>query len=487
MKSKPKILFATFEAEPFMKTGGLGDVAGSLPKAISASGGNIRVIMPKFSGIPEKYKVRMKHIADFYLNLSWRKQYCGIDMLRHLGVVYYFVDNMYYFDREKPYGYYDDGERIAFFSQAVLQCIQYLPDFFPDILHLNDWHTAAAAALLRSGQYADIPGYDRIKTVFTVHNLKFQGVFPEICAGELLGLSREEAVSLGLIYGDTVNYMRGGLSMSDRLTTVSPSYADEVCSDFFGEKAQDIFRSRRGVLYGILNGIDTKKYDPAADKSLAVKYDAKTLENKKRNKELLQAEIGLCVNGDTPVIALISRLTEQKGLDLVLCILDELLGEDLQLAVLGVGDKKYEDELRSRALASGGKMSAMLMFDEGLSHRFYAAADMVMVPSLFEPCGLSQMMAMRYGALPVVRETGGLRDSVIPYNKFTGEGTGFSFANFNAHELLFTIKEALRIYREDGETWDALVKNAMAEDFSWSASAEAYMALYRELLAPEEK
>lgn len=479
---KINVLFAVFEAVPFIKTGGLGDIGGSLPAAVNKAGGNMRVILPKFQSIPEEYKAKMQHVADFRVPLGWRSQYCGIETLKLNGVQYYFIDNEYYFKREAPYGYYDDGERIAFFAKAVLESLQHLPDFFPQILHCNDWHTALTPVFLRE-QYMEDPRYRQIRTVFTVHNLKFQGIFPEFCLGDILGLQDSKAARDQLIRGDTINYMRGALRYSDRLTTVSPSYAQEICTEFYGEKADDIFRDRRSVLSGILNGIDTAKYDPRTDPALAANFNLRNWKAKKReNKEQLQRELGLTVNGDLPLIALISRLTGQKGLDLVNYIMPELMRADVQFAVLGVGEQRYEDAFRYFASAFPGKAAACIRFDEGLSHRFYAGSDMILVPSLFEPCGLTQMIAMRYATLPVVRETGGLRDSVVPYNKYTGEGNGFSFANFNAHELLQTIWNALDLYYNDRPDWDRLALQAMHADFSWKKSAGAYLALYEDLL-----
>lgn len=479
--SKPEILYAAFEAEPFMKTGGLGDVAGSLPVSLQKAGADVRLILPKFGTIPEEYRRRMTHLADFYMNLSWRHQYCGIDVLEHEGVTVYFIDNEYYFKRDYPYGYYDDGERIAFFSKAVLESLRYLPDFRPRIIHCNDWHTALIPVFLKA-LYRGEPMFDRIRTVFTVHNLKFQGIFTDAICEDILGLSREDAARYGMICDDTVNYMRGALSVSDRLTTVSPTYAEEICTHFYGERAEGIFLSRKSVLTGILNGIDTEKLDPRKDPALPAHFSEKSVWRRRLCKEQLQRELGLAEAPGTPLLVLVSRLTDQKGLDLLLFILSELMNEDVQFAVLGVGDDKYEAAFRDYAVQMPQKFAARLAFDEALSHRFYGGADLVLVPSKFEPCGLTQMMAMRYGALPLVRETGGLKDSVVPYNQYTGEGTGFSFANYNAHELLFTIKHALDLYRDNRPAWDRLVLNAMAQDFSWAASAEKYMALYRELL-----
>lgn len=477
---KPKVLFATFEAVPFAKTGGLGDVGGSLPGALKKAGAEVRVILPKFATIPQQYRDEMVHVTDFYMSLGWRSQYCGIEMLEHDGVIWYFVDNEYYFGRSYPYGFFDDGERIAFFAKAVCECVQYL-DFEPDVLHCNDWHTALSPVFLRE-MYQGLERYEHIRTVFTVHNLKFQGMFDGAMLGDVLGLHDCEAARNQLMQGTAVNFMRGALNYSDRLTTVSPTYAEEVCTDFYGEGINDVFNRRRDVLSGILNGIDIKQYNPRTDPNLYVKFGPTTVEKKAVNKTRLQEELGLKVDKDIPMIGLISRLTDQKGLDLVNYILSELLEEEVQLVVLGVGEKRYEDAFQYFAGQYPEKVSANICFDEPLSRKIYGCADMVLVPSLFEPCGLSQMIAMRYGTLPVVRETGGLKDSVTPYNEFTGEGNGFSFANYNAHELLFTLQRAIRLYHEDRPAWDQLVQNAFAADFSWKNSAKKYLELYRGLM-----
>lgn len=477
---KPKVLFATFEAVPFAKTGGLGDVGGSLPGALNKAGAEVRVILPKFATIPQQYRDEMVHVTDFYMSLGWRSQYCGIEMLEYNGVIWYFVDNEYYFGRSYPYGFFDDGERIAFFAKAVCECVQYL-DFEPDVLHCNDWHTALSPVFLRE-MYQGLDRYEHIRTVFTVHNLKFQGMFDGAMLGDVLGLHDCEAARNQLMQGTAVNFMRGALNYSDRLTTVSPTYAEEVCTDFYGEGINDVFNRRRDVLSGILNGIDIKQYNPRTDPDLYVKFGPTTVKKKAVNKTRLQEELGLKVDKDIPMIGLISRLTDQKGLDLVNCILSELLEEEVQLVVLGVGEKRYEDSFKYFAGRHPEKVSANICFDEPLSRKIYGCADMVLVPSLFEPCGLSQMIAMRYGTLPVVRETGGLKDSVTPYNEFTGEGNGFSFANYNAHELLFTLQRAIKLYHEDRPAWDELVQNAFAADFSWKNSAKKYMELYRGLI-----
>ncbi len=482
--TKPNILFATFEAAPFVKTGGLGDVGGSLPGALNDAGCDCRVVLPKFATIPQQFTEKMEHVTDFYMYLGWRSQYCGVEKLEMDGVTWYFLDNEYYFGRDKTYGFFDDGERIAFFSKAICEFIQYV-DFMPDVLHCNDWHTALSPVFLRE-MYHGVQGYDDIKTVFTVHNLKFQGLFDGTMLGNVLGLDTYPAARSQLLqqtqHGTAVNFMRGALNYSDRLTLVSPTYAEEVCCDFYGEGLNDIYNRRRSIVSGILNGIDTKQYNPETDPALYENFDAATVEKKRSNKTKFQADLGLTVDENIPMIGIVSRLTDQKGLDLINCILHELLQENVQLVVLGQGQREYEDSFRYFAGRYPDKVSAHICFDEGLSRKIYGCSDLILVPSLFEPCGLTQMIAMRYGALPVVRETGGLRDSVIPYNEYTGEGNGFSFANYNAHELLFTIKRAIRLFWDNKEAWDKLVQNALAADFSWTRSAQQYLELYQGLL-----
>ena len=480
-KEKPSVLFATFEAVPFAKTGGLGDVGGTLPAALQAAGVEIRVIMPKFSTIPAQYLEAMTPVTSCTVSLGWRNQYCGIETLTLNGVVYYFVDNEYYFNRSYPYGFYDDGERIAFFSKAICACIAHL-DFQPDILHCNDWHTALSPVYLREVFYNE-PGYSDIRTVFTVHNLQYQGMFDGGMLSDVLDLAWSQAASSQLMQDGAVNFMRGGLNYADRLTTVSPTYAREVCTDYYGEGLNDVYNRRQNVLSGILNGIDPAVYDPASDPLIPAHFTAEDLDGKAENKKQLQADLGLTVDADIPMIGLISRLTDQKGLDLLNYILPELLEDDFQLVVLGVGQKQYEDTFRFFAARFPERVSANIRFSDEMSHRIYAASDLVLVPSRFEPCGLSQMIAMRYGTLPVVRETGGLKDSVIPWNQYTGEGNGFSFANYNAHELMYTVRTALTVYRTNRPAWDALVQQAMAADFSWTRSAGQYLALYQDLLA----
>ena len=480
-KRKIRVLFAAFEAVPFMKTGGLGDVAGSLPKALLDVGVEARVMLPKFATIPEKYRSKMTHVTDFNVNLGWRNLYCGVEKLRHKGVIYYFIDNEYYFGREKAYGYYDDGERMAFFSKAIVESLQYLPGFACDVLHCNDWHTALAPVFLREF-YQGLPLYENVKTVMTVHNLKFQGQMSDYVLGNVLGLEGNYAAESQLRVGQgAVNFMKGGLCYSDVLTTVSPTYAQEIKSPFFGEHMEDIFRRRSDILYGILNGIDTGVFNPSSEKVLPANFTASDRSGKAVCKAALQRELGLIEDPDVPLIAMVGRLNSQKGLDLVRHVLGALLTHPIQIAVLGTGDAEYESLLTNYALGSGGKMSAQIRFDEALSHRMYAGADMLLMPSLFEPCGLAQMIAMRYGTLPVVRETGGLKDTVIPYNKYTGEGTGFSFAEYNAHTMMFTLLGAADLYRNQPEAWSRLMDNAMAQDFSWDRAARDYADIYNNL------
>ena len=481
MRRTLNILFAAFEAVPFLKTGGLGDVAGSLPAALRGDGYEVRVMLPKFDAIPPEYRARMTHLADFRVRLGWRDLYCGIETLEEGGVTCYFIDNEYYFKRGGPYGYFDDGERIAFFSKAVVESLQYLPDFRCDVLHCNDWHTALAPVFLREF-YQGLPLYENVKTVLTVHNLKFQGQMSDSVLGDILGLAHIPAAARQLRSDSgSVNFLKGGLCYSDLLTTVSPTYAEEIKSAFYGERLDEVFRRRADVLSGIRNGIDTARYDPASDPQLAARFSRDELSGKAVCKAALQRELGLPEEERMPLVILVGRLTEQKGLDLLQRVLDELLAQPVQLAVLGTGERRYEDMLRYFAWKYGEKMRALLTFDEPLSRRMYAGADLLLMPSLFEPCGLAQMIAMRYGTLPVVRETGGLRDSVQPYNRFTGEGTGFSFANYNAHEMKDALCRALLLYREEPERFRALVRNAMEVDFSWDRAAREYRALYRRL------
>ena len=481
MKNKLGVLFAAFEAVPFIKTGGLGDVAGSLPPALQAAGYEVRVMLPKFSAIPEQYRTRMTHVADFQMPLAWRNLYCGIEQLVYNGVTWYFIDNEYYFRRERAYGYFDDGERIAFFSKAVVESLQYLPDFRCDILHCNDWHTALSPIFLREF-YRGQPVYDRVKTVLTVHNLKFQGQMSDFVLVDILGFSSDSGAGQSLRSdSSSINFMKGGLLYSDALTTVSPTYAQEIKTPYFGERLEGIFQWREGSLRGILNGIDTTAYDPAGDKALPARYSPADLGGKAVCKAAVQKELGLREDPDAPLVIMIGRLTEQKGLDLLRWGLEELLARGIQLAVLGTGDEAYEQMLVGYALASSGRMSAQVRFDDALARRMYAGADLLLMPSRFEPCGLTQMIAMRYGTLPVVRETGGLKDSVLPYERWGEDATGFSFPDYDARQMTDTVLRAAELYRTRPEVFRKLRKNAMTQDFSWNSAAQRYGELYASL------
>ena len=474
-----KVLFAAFEASPFIKTGGLGDVAAALPGAVQCPTVEMRVVLPKLKQIPAEYQEKMQFLCSFYVQLGWRSQYCGLFELRRGGVTWYFLDNEQYFGRDGAYGFFDDGERMAFFAKAVCECCRYLPDFFPDILHCNDWHTALIPVFLRE-EYRYSAGYSEMKAIFTIHNLKFQGQYDPFILGDILGLHEIPAVRDQLLRDDgrTLNYLAGAANYVDRITTVSPTYADEICTPYFGEGMQDIFLRRRAILSGILNGIDTRSYDPAKDKALTENYTEPA--GKAPNKLALQRELGLEENLEAPLCVAVSRLTEQKGFDLLDAVVEEML-DFCQIAVLGTGDAKYEEYYKALETRHPGRFAARILFSEELSRRMYAGADIFLMPSRFEPCGLSQMISMRYGTIPVVRQTGGLADSVIPYNRETGDGTGFGFLNFNAHELLFTVKDACRVFTDSPVAWENLQRQAMAQDFSWRASALEYRKLYRSL------
>lgn len=477
---KMQVVFASAEAAPFVKTGGLGDVAGSLPRALVAAGADVIVMVPKYGTIASEYTDRMEHVADFYVSLGWRNEYCGLERLVIDGVTYLFIDNERYFKRDYPYGFFDDGERFAFFSKAVTESLQHLPEGFQcDVLHCNDWHTALAPVFLREF-YQGLPLYERVKTVFSIHNIAFQGQYADTILNDILGMAHIPNAARQLRCDEhSINYMQGALDYSDAITTVSPSYAWEIQTPEYGEGLDGILRRRSNVLSGILNGIDTDAWNPATDPMIHANYSAADMSGKKACKAALQEELGLEVRDDRPLMVMVTRLTRQKGMDLVTYALDRILSGGVQVAVLGTGD--YEEPMRYFANKYPGTCAARITFDNALSHRMYAGADMFLMPSLFEPCGLSQMIAMRYGTLPVVRETGGLRDTVAPYNQFTGEGTGFTFANFNGDEMGDAVFRGARLYWDDHAAWDQLVQNAMAADFSWVRSADEYMNLYHSL------
>ncbi len=476
---KMQIVFASAECAPFVKTGGLGDVAGSLPAALVRAGAEVIVMVPKYATIKDEYKAQMEHFADFYVSLGWRNEYCGLEKLEHDGVTYMFVDNERYFARDYPYGFFDDGERFAFFSKAITESLQHLPAGFEcDILHCNDWQTALAPVFLREF-YQGLPLYDRVKTVFSIHNVAFQGQFSDTVMEDILGVAHIPAAATQLrCDACSINYMLGALHYADAITTVSPTYAGEIQTPEFGEGLDGVLRERSYALQGILNGIDVAAFDPATDKRIAANYTVDDRSGKAVCKAKLQEDLGLEVRDDRPLMVMVTRLTRQKGMDLVMYALDRILAGGVQVAVLGTGDRDYEDGLRYFQDKYPGTMAARIEFDPALSQRMYAAADMFLMPSKFEPCGLSQIIAMRYGTLPIVRETGGLKDTVIPYNEFTGEGTGFSFTNFNGDEMGDAVFRAARLFWDNREAWNQLVTQAMSQDFSWTRSADKYLDLY---------
>jgi starch synthase len=475
------VLYAVFEASPFAKTGGLGDVGGALPVFLKEDGVDVRVIMPKHDAIPDKFKSKFRKIFNFQLQLGWRRLYCGMEMLKYKGVTYYFIDNEYYFKRDSLYGYDDDAERVAFFCKGVLESLIRLDKFKPNIIHCNDWHTSMIPIMLKE-YFGDHPYYFDIKSIITIHNLKFQGIIGRYYLGDLLSMEHHSAARDHLAWGDAINFLKGSLYYADAITTVSPTYAEEIKTPSYGENLDGILRSRGDHLSGILNGLDYDEYDPSTDKLIYKPYKKGGWEGKAFNKAALQEEMGLPQNAEAPVLSIISRLTEQKGMDLLAHIMEELLeNEDIQLIVLGSGDWFYEEKFYYFMSRYPDKISARIGFDEKLAHRIYAGSDIFLMPSRFEPCGLSQLISLKYGTIPVVRETGGLKDTVIPYNEFTGEGNGFGFMNYNAHELLFAIKKAVNLCISSKKAWQALQLNAMSADFSWQASAKKYIKLYESL------
>ena len=476
---KMQIVFASAECAPFVKTGGLGDVAGSLPAALVRAGAEVIVMVPKYATIKDEYKAQMDHFSDFYVSLGWRNEYCGLEKLERDGVTYMFIDNERYFARNYPYGFFDDGERFAFFSKAITESLQHLPAGFEcDILHCNDWQTALAPVFLREF-YQGLPLYDRVKTVFSIHNVAFQGQFSDTVMEDILGVAHIPAAASQLrCDACSINYMLGALRYADAITTVSPTYANEIQTPEFGEGLDGVLRERSYALQGILNGIDVTGFDPATDNRIAANYTVEDRSGKAVCKAKLQEELGLEVRDDRPLMVMVTRLTRQKGMDLVMYALDRILSGGVQVAVLGTGDRDYEDGLRYFQDKYPGTMAARIEFDPALSQRMYAAADMFLMPSKFEPCGLSQIIAMRYGTLPIVRETGGLKDTVIPFNEFTGEGTGFSFSNFNGDEMGDAVFRAARLFWDNRDAWNQLVTQAMSQDFSWTRSADKYLDLY---------
>jgi starch synthase len=470
-----KVLYAASEALPFIASGGLGDVAGSLPHALRKRLIGCRVVLPMYDTIKQELKDTMKFITHISVPVAWRRQYCGIFEAKHNGVIYYLIDNQYYFKRDTIYGHYDDAERFAFFSRAVLEIIPYI-DFKPDIIHCNDWQTALTPVYY-SAMYANSPGYENIKTIFTIHNIQYQGVYGKELLEDVLGIPADKASLLE--YDGCINFMKGAIECADKVTTVSPSYADEILDPWYSHGLDSILNERRYKLSGILNGIDTVGYDPATDKCIKANFSADDISGKKIDKEELQKEMGLPVKPGVPVIGMVTRLVSHKGLDLVKGILDELLAtSEMQLVVLGSGDYEYESYFRWIAEKYPDKVGLRIGFVPELARKIYAGADMFLMPSKSEPCGLSQMVALRYGTVPIVRETGGLRDSITDCGD--GKGNGFTFKSYNAHDMLDAIRRALTLYY-NGD-WNELVLRALNCDFSWGRSANAYIRLYKETL-----
>ena len=475
----PNVLIASAECAPVSKTGGLADVVGALPKCLAALGVDARVITPYHRCVKDKYQDRVEHMFSFSVDLGWRSQYVGIERLVLDGVTIYLVDNEYYFGDRIYRGGQAEGEQYAFFTRAVLDAIPNL-GFFPDVLHCNDWHTAMLPMLLRTqyGYYV----HGKIKTLLTIHNIFYQGKFGFDFFRDLLRVEDRYFTPEFMELNGCAAFLKAGCVFADRLSTVSPSYAEEICTPYYGEGLDGILSARRHQLSGILNGIDKKLFNPYTDPLIPKRYDRGHLKGKQACKEALMFEMGLQGGERSPLVAMVTRMTDQKGFDLVERVLDEMLDFDIRFLLLGSGAGEYEQFMREAEARHRGRVCAYIGYNEELSHRVYAGADMLLMPSKFEPCGLSQMIAVRYGALPIVRETGGLRDSVVPYNQYTGEGTGFTFANYNAHEMKDAVERAVRVYREEPEAWTGLVRSAMAADFGFERSAEDYARLYIDIL-----
>lgn len=478
-----KVLYVTAECWPFIKTGGLGDVAYALPKALKKEGVDVRVIMPKYSNIPTYLKDKFKPVAEFSVKVGWRNQYCGIESMELDGVTFYFIDNEFYFKRsDQPsiYGHGDDPERFAFFTNAVLAAIEKL-NFYPDVMNLNDWHTGMIPLMLKEN-YGHLKKYKNIKTVYTIHNLQYQGIFNKDILGNIFDLSYDHFNNGDIEFYGNVNFMKAGIVFADEVTTVSETYAKEIQTEFYGEGLDGLLKANAYKLEGILNGIDYDLNNPATDNAIFVNFDVNCIEKKLENKKKLQEILGLEVNPDIPLVGIVSRLTSQKGLDLINYMMPEIMSENLQMVVLGTGEHQYQSMFNYYNSNFSDKLSARITFDTAFAQQIYAACDIFLMPSLYEPCGIGQMLAMRYGSIPIVRETGGLKDTVIPYNKFTGEGNGFSFANYNAHEMFFTLQKAIKLY-QDKNIWNNLIINAMNTDNSWKKSAQDYIRIFKSLIS----
>ena len=475
-----KILFVTSEAAPFIKTGGLADVSFALPKALHEKGEDVRIIMPKYEDISSDFTSKTTQLASFGVSVGWRNQYCGLQYLSYDGIPVYFIDNEYYFKRHGCYGYFDDGERFAYFCRAVMESVQYMDDFYPDVIHCNDWQTGMIPLYL-SDVYKDRPEFSAAKSVYTIHNLKYQGRFSKSVISDLLGIGDEYFNEEKIKYYDGISFMKAGIVYADKVTTVSKTYAKEIQQAYYGEGLDGLLRQKSNKLFGVINGIDYSKFDPRKDKYIAANYGLTTVKNKEICKEDLQKICGFPLDKDVPVVAMITRLVSQKGIDLVSRVIEDILKMNLQLVVLGTGDQDYQDFFEYYASSYPGKIASFITFDDALASKIYAGSDILLMPSLFEPCGLSQIIAMSYGTLPLVRETGGLSDTVIPFNEFTGEGNGFSFANYNAHDMLNVIEYAVNCYK-DKKMWTKLVKNAMRTKFDWKTQADEYLKIYNTLL-----
>jgi len=472
------VLFLVSECVPFVKSGGLADVAGALPKYLKKLDIDVRVMLPFYSLIPAKYRDEATLVKELEIELGWRKQYCGLYELHYEGLTYYFIDNEYYFDRPSLYGQYDDGERFSFFVKATIECISEL-DFIPDIVHCHDWHTAVVPFLIKEYNVLEKVN-PQVKTVFTIHNLQFQGIFPKEVLEDILGIEPHYFTEEYFKFHDCINFMKVGIGSSDLITTVSPTYKNEIQYSFFGEKLDGLLRSYQDKLVGIVNGIDETIYDPSTDRKIHVNYDECSIENKLDNKLKLQESLDLPIREDIPVIAMVSRLTSQKGIDLIQAVFRELMDFDLQFVVLGTGEEQFENFFKEMEHNYRDKVRSYIGFDEEFAHQIYAGANLFLMPSLFEPCGLGQLIAMKYGCVPIVRETGGLNDTVESYNETMKTGNGFTFANYNAHDMLFTIERALSFY-VDKNQWNQIIRNAMTSDSSWLKSAKEYTKLYLQL------
>ena len=476
-----KVLFVASECVPFIKTGGLADVVGSLPKYFNKDEFDVRVILPKYQCMREDFKHQLQYVTHFYMELNWRRQYVGVLHLEYEGIHYYFIDNEYYFSGPRPYGnIHEDIEKFAFFSRAALSALP-LINFQPDIVHCHDWQTGLIPVYLKD-KFHEGQFFANMKSIMTIHNLKFQGIWDVKAVKDITGLPPYYFTPDKLeAYGDA-NYLKGGIVYADAVTTVSNTYAEEIKMPFYGENLDGLMRARSNCLYGIVNGIDYNEYNPETDPFIPQHYNARTFRKEKvKNKRALQQELGLEQNDGKFMVGIVSRLTDQKGFDLIACMMDEMCQQDIQFVVLGTGEEKYENMFRHFAWKYPGKVSANIFYSEALSHKIYAACDAFLMPSLFEPCGLSQLMSLRYGTIPIVRETGGLKDTVWPYNEYEGTGTGFSFANYNAHEMFNTLKYAMYVYYEKKRDWNKLIDRAMAADFSWNTSARKYEELYYRL------